>query len=117
MEHHASRTGFMTYRRWETVAGYLFIAPWIIGLLVFTIGPIIASFYYSLTSYQLVKPPVWIGLDNYRRLLHDDLFWKSMRVTTTYVAISVPIGLVLSFCVALLMNQKVKGIGFWRTIF
>jgi len=107
----------MNHRRWETLAGYLFIAPWLVGLVVFTLGPIAASFYFSLTSYQLVKPPVWVGLANYQRLLHDDIFWKSMRVTTTYVAISVPLGLVLSFCVALLMNQKVKGIGFWRTVF
>ena len=108
---------FLNHQRREAIAGYLFIMPWIIGFLVFTLGPIVASFYFSLTSYQVVKPPVWIGLDNYQRLIHDDLFWKSMRVTTTYVLISVPLGLVLSFLVALLMNQKVKGIGFWRTVF
>lgn len=108
---------FLNHRRREAIGGYLFILPWIIGFLVFTLGPIIASFYLSLTHYQVVKPPVWAGLANYQRLIHDDLFWQSMKVTTIYVAVSVPLGLVLSFLVALLMNQKVKGLGFWRTIF
>ena len=112
-----ARAGWLNYRRREAIGGYLFILPWIIGFLIFTFGPIIASFYFSLTNYQIVKPPVWAGLDNYRRLIHDDLFWQSLKVTSIYVVISVPIGLVLSFLVAMLMNQKVKGIGFWRTIF
>jgi multiple sugar transport system permease protein len=111
------QAGWLNYRKREAIAGYLFILPWIIGFLVFTLGPIVASLYYSFTAYQVVKPPVWIGLDNYRRLIHDDLFWQSMQVTSIYVVVSVPLGLVLSFAVALLMNQQVKGLGFWRTIF
>lgn len=105
------------HRQREAIAGYLFILPWIVGFLALTLGPIIASLYFSFTNYQLVKPPVWTGLANYERLINDTLFWKSMRVTATYVAVSVPVGLVLSFGVALLMNQRVKGIGFWRTVF
>jgi multiple sugar transport system permease protein len=105
------------YRQREAIAGYLFILPWIVGFLALTLGPIIASLYLSFTNYQLVKPPVWTGLANYDRLLNDRLFWQSMKVTATYVAVSVPVGLVLSFGVALLMNQRVKGIGFWRTVF
>jgi multiple sugar transport system permease protein len=112
-----SRVGWLNYRRREAIGGFLFILPWIVGFLVFTLGPIVASFYYSLTNYQVVKPPVWIGLANYRRLMEDDLFWQSLKVTSIYVAVSVPLGLVLSFLVALLMNQNVKGIGFWRTVF
>lgn len=111
------KSNWLNYRRREAIGGYLFILPWILGLLIFIAYPIIASFYYSFTNFQVVKPPEWIGLANYRRLIHDDLFWKSMQVTTVYVAVSVPLGLVLSFLVALLMNQKVKGIGFWRTVF
>jgi multiple sugar transport system permease protein len=113
----ASGAGFLNYRRKEAVAGYLFIMPWIIGFFVFTLGPIVASFYLSFTNYEVVRAPVWTGLANYERLLQDDLFWQSMKVTTIYVAVSVPLGLVLSFLIALLMNQNVKGIGFWRTIF
>ncbi|MGB3331131.1 MAG: sugar ABC transporter permease, partial [Thermomicrobiales bacterium] len=105
------------YRTREAIGGYLFIMPWILGLLIFIAYPILASFYYSFTNYPIVNPPVWIGTANYERLLHDDFFWKAIRVTTIYVVVSVPLGLVLSFLVALLMNQKVKGIGFWRTIF
>ncbi len=107
----------LNYRQWEAVAGYLFILPWIVGFLTLTLGPIVASLYFSFTNYQLVKPPVWTGLANYERLINDKLFWQSMRVTATYVAVSVPVGLVLAFGVALLMNQRVKGIGFWRTVF
>ncbi len=113
----ASGAGFLNYRRREAVAGYLFILPWIIGFFVFTLGPIVASFYLSFTHYEVVRAPVWAGLANYERLLQDDLFWQSMKVTTIYVAVSVPLGLVLSFLIALLMNQNVKGIGFWRTVF
>lgn len=113
----AGRVGWLNYRRREAIGGYLFILPWVIGFFAFTFGPIVASFYYSLTEYQVVKPPVWVGLDNYQRLLEDDLFWKSLRVTSLFVLVSVPVGLVLSFLVALLMNQRVKGVGFWRTLF
>lgn len=107
----------LTHRRKEAIAGYLFIAPWVIGFVVLILGPIIASFYLSFTTYQVVKPPVWSGLHNYRNLIHDALFWKAMKVTTTYVAISLPLTLALSFLVALLMNQKVRFVGFWRTIY
>jgi multiple sugar transport system permease protein len=113
----AAGAGFLNHRRREAIGGYLFIMPWIIGFLVFTLGPIVASLYLSFTHYEVVRAPVWAGLANYERLINDDLFWQSMKVTTIYVAVSVPLGLVLSFLVALLMNQNVKGVGFWRTIF
>jgi multiple sugar transport system permease protein len=105
------------YRQREALGGYLFILPWILGLVIFIAYPIVASLYYSFTDYQVVMDPVWIGTQNYERLIRDDFFWQAMKVTTIYVAVSVPLGLVLSFLVALLMNQNVKGIGFWRTIF
>jgi multiple sugar transport system permease protein len=111
------RTRRLTMARREAIAGYLFIAPWLIGFVVFLLGPIIASFYFSLTDYQIVKPPVYVGLDNYRVMLHDDLVWKALKVTTIYVVVSTPLILVLSFAVAVLMNQRVKGVGLWRTIF
>ncbi|MGH2534828.1 MAG: carbohydrate ABC transporter permease [Thermomicrobiales bacterium] len=113
----ATRTPRMTVARREAIAGYLFIAPWLIGFLVLLVGPIIASFYYSLTDYQIVQAPTFIGLDNYRRMLDDDLVWQALKVTSIYVAVSTPLVLVLSFGVAVLMNQKVRGVGVWRTIF
>ena len=113
----ATRAPRLTVARREAIAGYLFIAPWLVGFLVFLIGPILASFYFSLTDYQLVKAPNYVGLDNYRRMLEDDLVWKALRVTSVYVLVSTPLVLVLSFGVAVLMNQRVKGVGFWRTLF
>lgn len=113
----SSRKGWSPRARREAIAGYLFISPWLIGFLVFILGPIVASFYLSLTEYAIVQPPVFIGFDNYRRLASDDLFWQSLQVTTIYVGVSTPLLLALSFGVALLMNQRVSGMGIWRTIF
>jgi multiple sugar transport system permease protein len=103
--------------RREAIAGYLFISPWLVGFFVFILGPIVASFYLSLTDYQIVRAPTFVGLDNYRRMLDDDLVWQALKVTSLYVAISTPLVLALSFGVAVLMNQKVRGVGVWRTIF
>lgn len=103
--------------RREAIEGYLFIMPWLLGLLIFILGPIIVSFYYSFTDFQVVKPPVFVGLENYSRLFTDDLFWQAVKVTTIYVIFSVPLGLLLSFAVALLMNQQVRLISLWRTVY
>jgi multiple sugar transport system permease protein len=89
----------------------------LVGFLALILGPIIASFYYSLTDYQIVQAPKFIGLDNYERMLEDDLVWQALKVTSIYVAVSTPLVLVLSFGVAVLMNQKVRAVGVWRTIF
>ncbi len=104
-------------QRREAAEGYLAISPWLLGLIIFTVGPIVASLYFSFTEYEVVKTPVWIGLANYQRLAGDRLFWQSLKVTGTYVAVSVPLGIVLAFAVALLMNQKVRMIGFFRTAY
>ena len=103
--------------RREAVEGYLFILPWLLGLVIFIVGPILASFYFSLTDYEVVRPPIFRGWANYQRLLGDDLFWQALKVTTMYVVISTPLGLALSFVLALLMNQKVRWLSLWRTIY
>src|SRR4051794_38638298 len=103
--------------RREAVFGYLFIMPWLLGLLIFTLGPIVVSLYLSMTNYEVVRPPVFNGLENYKFLFQDRLFWQALRVTSIYVFVSVPLGLILSFAVAMLMNQKLKLLGVWRTIF
>lgn len=115
--HAAPRRGMSARAKREAMLGYLFISPWLIGLVIFTIGPILVSLYLSLTNYEIVRAPVFSGLTNYRFLFSDRLFWQSLQVTTVYVAVSVPLGLILSFAVALLMNQKLKYLGLWRTIF
>ena len=100
-------------RRW----GWIFALPAILGFLIFTIGPMIASAVFSLTDWSIGAAPNFVGLENYQRLGQDELFWKSLTVTTYYTLGSVPLVLVVGFVVALLLNQKVRGLSFWRTIY
>jgi multiple sugar transport system permease protein len=97
--------------------GYLFVAPLILGLLVFTYGPVLAALGLSFTKGDYISTPRWIGLGNYQALLNDDLFWKSMRNTIYYVVGVVPAGMILSLLLALAMNQKLRGIVLFRSIF
>ncbi len=103
--------------RREALFGYLFISPWIIGFLVLQAGPMIASLWISLTNWNLIDPAEYIGLDNYRYTLEDPLFEKSLRVTATYTLISVPGGLVIALLIATLLNRRVPGIAFFRTLY
>ncbi|MBZ0300310.1 MAG: sugar ABC transporter permease [Anaerolineae bacterium] len=105
-------------RRREAITGLLFISPWIIGVLVFALGPFIASFLLSLTKYNIIQPPEWVGAANYAKILgSDDLFWKSLKNTAVYVGGSVTIRIVLGFLLAMLLNAKVRFLGLWRTLF
>ena len=101
----------------ENFVGYLFVAPLILGLIVFTYGPVLAALVLSFTKGDYISTPKWIGLDNYSNLLDDKLFWRSMQNTLYYVAGVVPAGMALSLLLALAMNQKLRGIVFFRTIF
>jgi multiple sugar transport system permease protein len=105
-------------RRREALLFYLFISPWLAGLLIFVAGPMLASLYLSLTRWDLLSPSRFIGLANYQEMLTGDpLFWHSLRVTTIYTLAYVPLDLVGGLACALLVNQKVRGIGVFRTIF
>jgi multiple sugar transport system permease protein len=106
-----------TQTRREELTAYLCISPWLVGLLVFTAGPLIASLVISFTKWPLLAPPKWVGLANYTRLLKDDNFWQSLKVTAYYSGVGIPAGLFSGFSIALLMNQKIKGIQAWRTIY
>lgn len=98
--------------------GLLFVSPWLVGLSVFTLYPIFASFYYSFTVYDIVSPPQFTGLANYRDLLtNDPLFWKAVRNTLYYVVIAVPLYLTTALTVALLLNIKLRGMAVYRTLF
>ncbi|MGQ9629228.1 MAG: carbohydrate ABC transporter permease [bacterium] len=109
---------FPTMRSRETAEGYFFISPWILGLLFFTIGPIIASLTLSFHEYDIIAPPIFNGLENYKRLFFDDFrFWQALKVTTIYTVFAVPLQLTLGFAIAVLMNQKLKGITVFRTIY
>jgi len=80
----------------EAAEGYLFISPWIVGFILFTIGPMLASLYFSFTDYNIVSSPRWAGLANYAEILFDDaLFWQSIKVTLYYAALSLPSGLIV----------------------
>ncbi|SEO68039.1 carbohydrate ABC transporter permease [Paenibacillus sp. OV219] len=101
----------------EAIAGYLFIAPWIVGFVVFVLGALVTAFYVSMTDWDLLTPSKWIGTDNYETLFHDKKFWISLRVTVIYVVTAVPLGIIFGFSIALLLNQKIKGLSIWRTIY
>lgn len=97
--------------------GLAFASPWLIGFLAFTVYPFFGSLYFSLTEYDLFNSPRWIGLANYKEILQDESFYKSLRNTFYMAGIAVPITLVSSLLIALLLNFKVKGISVYRTIF
>jgi multiple sugar transport system permease protein len=105
-------------QRREEIEAFIFLAPWIAGFLIFQIVPIVASGALALSDYNIIKPPVFVGLRNFQRMfLNDPLFWQSLKVTAIYVLASVPLQVVLGYAVALLLNQKVIGLSVFRTIF
>lgn len=101
--------------RREAKSFYIFISPWIIGFLVLTLFPVIASLTYSFTDYDIIHAPEFIGLGNYFELLYDEQFWNSIYVTLKYTLVSVPLTLLLSLMFALLINQNIPLQGFFRT--
>jgi multiple sugar transport system permease protein len=104
--------------RREALSAYALISPWLIGFLVWTAGPMLASFVLSFTNYDVVSPLSWRGVGNYREVFFTDpLFWQSLRVTFTYAVLSLPAGLAVGLAVALLLNLKVPGLSVWRAIY
>ena len=105
-------------QRREAIEGYLWIAPWIIGFLVFSLGPILASFYLSFTQYKIGGTPEWIGLANYTEaFFNDKLFWPSLGRTGYYAVATVVLGVGLSLLAAMLLNQEIKGKAFFRALY
>ncbi|QBD83478.1 sugar ABC transporter permease [Ktedonosporobacter rubrisoli] len=105
-------------QRREARAGLLFVLPWLISLLLFTVYPIIATVFFSFTDYNIIEAPRWIGLENYQTMLTADPdFWKSVGNSAYYALISVPLGLFFALALALLLNIQARGIGIYRTIF
>jgi multiple sugar transport system permease protein len=98
--------------------GYLFVLPWIIGLLVFWVGPLVASIYFSFTKYDVLTPPQWVGLKNFQEALFNDrLFWPSLGRTLKYSLFIVPAGMIGSMTLAILLNRGVGGTNVYRTLF
>src|SRR5919112_747376 len=101
----------------DNKAGYLFLLPWLIGLVVITVGPMLASLYLSFTNYSLIQAPKWIGFDNYVRMLNDERLHNALKVTFIYVFVSVPLQLMLALAIAMLLNEGMKGLPFYRSVF
>jgi multiple sugar transport system permease protein len=101
----------------DNKAGYLFLLPWLIGLVVIVGGPMLASLYLSFTNYSLIQAPEFIGLDNYVRMFNDPRLHKSLAVTFTYVLVGVPAQLIVALAIAMLLNEGMKGLAFYRSIF
>ncbi len=105
-------------RRRETLAFYITIAPWLIGFLLLTVGPMLYSLYISFTRWDLLREPVFIGLDNYLiKMPNDARFWQSLKVTLIYTAAYVPLELIGGLGLALLVRNNIPGVRFFRTIF
>jgi multiple sugar transport system permease protein len=102
----------------ETLAGYITISPWIIGFLIFTAVPFFASLYFSFTRYDVINPPVWIGLDNYTRLLTEDRYFPiAVQNTFIYALMSIPANIITSLGAAMLLHKAAYARGFFRTAF
>lgn len=112
-----ARTRRSPQERREEREFYLYISPWLIGFVLFGAGPIIGSALMSFTDWSLLSSPQWIGLGNYRRLASDPLFGTTLRNTLYYGVGSVLLGVCVAFLLAVLLNQKVRGMAFFRTIF
>jgi multiple sugar transport system permease protein len=105
-------------QRREALEGYLWISPWLIGFVIFSLGPIIASFYLSLTKYKIGGKPVWLGLANYQEaFFNDKLFWPSLGRTTYFSIASVVLGVILSLLAAMLLNQNLRGKTIFRALY
>lgn len=102
----------------QDLRAYLFLSPWIFSLLVFTAYPMLASFYFALSRYNILNPPEFVGMANFSEMFtNDPLFWKAVSNTLYYTLISVPLSLAVSLGLAILLNFSVRGIGFYRTVF
>lgn len=104
-------------RRRAALVGWLFAMPWVIGFSLFLAYPLLASVFYSLTNYSILRAPKFIGLENYAELLRDEVFLKTLKNTAVYTISAVPLATVVAIALALLLNTKVKGMTVYRTIF
>ncbi len=100
----------------ETFWGWLFVIPAVLGLILFRFGPVLASLYFSFTKYDILSPPQWVGLANYRTMLADEYWQKSITVTLNYTVLFIPLSLIVAYSIGLLMSQELRGITVYRTM-
>jgi len=101
----------------RTITGYLFILPFILGFLIWFLLPAAVAVWLTFYDWNMIRDPIFIGLENFKEIFRDKLFLQSLKVTAYYTLVSVPVSLILSFLVAMLLNSKVRGISVFRTIF
>ncbi|WP_184583631.1 carbohydrate ABC transporter permease [Lipingzhangella halophila] len=104
-------------RRRETLAAYAFLAPWFLGLIGITIGPILASLYFSFTDYSMIGGSDWVGLQNYRDMIGDPRLHSALVVTFQYVFVSVPLQLALALALAMVLDRGVRGLPIYRSVY
>ncbi|HCU30264.1 MAG: sugar ABC transporter permease [Sphaerochaeta sp.] len=108
----------MLTRKRYNYTGYLYILPWIIGFLLLQLVPLINSFWYSFTNFQLLGDPKFLGLENYKKIFTaDPTFLQSLKVTSYYVLIAVPLKISFALVIAIILNQNIKGINLFRTLY
>lgn len=101
----------------EERAAWSFLFPWLVGMLAITLGPMVASLYFSFTDYNLLKAPEWIGLANYEQMLQDTRLHKALGVTFVYVLVGVPLLLIVALAIALFLNRGIRGLAFYRSAY
>ncbi len=117
MTHKRKLDDVLTTGRIEAIWGYLFILPSFALVFIFVLYPVISGFWYSLTDWNMISEPSYVGLDNYSKILNDDLAIKTIKNTVIYSAIGVPLGIIISLLLAIALNQKIKGITFYRSAY
>jgi len=103
--------------RRQALAGYLFIAPAMAIFFVFTLLPVAIALFLSLTNYDVFTRMDWVGLSNYQDVFDDEFFWRALVNTTTYTAWTIPLSMAIGLCLALLLNQKLRALGVYRTVY
>ncbi len=105
-------------RRREEWAGWIFASPWIVGFLLFTVGPMLASGFFAFTEYDVLTAPRWVGWAHFDRALTDDpKVWQSVKVTSIYAGVSVPLQIGFGLVLALLLNARIRGLQYYRTVY
>lgn len=100
--------------RW---VGFLFVLPWLLGFLAFKAFPLLMSLFLSFTQYNIISPPIFVGLDNFKRMMVDPVFRQSAKVSINYVLMTVPTRMLFALFIAYVLTSKVKGIGFFRSVY
>jgi multiple sugar transport system permease protein len=113
----SGRLWLRTAKSRRTVTGYLFISPFVLGFLLWFLAPALTAVWLTFFDWNMIRDPIYIGLENFKEIFRDKLFIQSLKVTAYYTLVSVPVSLVFGFLVALLLNTKVRGIAAFRTMF